>query len=130
MVGRLDDVQAELGLDDVADLAGLERERRLLELLRHLAAAEEIEVAAAGLADFLVGVLVGELGEVLPGLGAREHRLGLLADRGLVLALDLEEDVAGADLLGRRELLLVLLVVLLRRPAAEICWRVAHAPAC
>ena len=113
MVGGLDDVQAELRLDDVADLAGLERERRLLELLRHLAAAEEVEIAAAGLADFLFGVLVRELAEVLAGLGAREHRLGLLAHRRLVFAFELEEDVAGADLFGRRELLLVLLVVLL-----------------
>src|SRR2546426_116926 len=41
------DVEAELGLHHVADLAGLERERGLLELAHHAAAPEPPEVARA-----------------------------------------------------------------------------------
>ena len=46
VIDDLDDVEAERRLHQVADLAGLHRERGLLELRHHRAAAEVVEVAA------------------------------------------------------------------------------------
>ena len=75
-VGHLDDVVAELRGDDVADLARLEREGRLVERRHHLAAAEVVQVAALRGAA-VRGVLLGELGEVLARLGPLEDGVDL-----------------------------------------------------
>jgi hypothetical protein len=116
---QLDHVEAELGLDQIGDLPGRQRERGVLERLDHRAVAEEAEVAAAALAGVVLGVLAGQRLEV----GARrlrflQRRVGLLAHRGRVLAGGLEQDVLRVHLLGVGELLQVGLVValdLLRR---------------
>ncbi len=63
--------------------------------------------------DFVLGQLGRERREVGPALDLRERLLGLLLHHRVVLALGLEEDVAGAHLLGRRVLLLVVVVVAL-----------------
>ena len=63
-LGDLDDVVAELSLDQVADLAGLQREGGLVELRRRLAARDEPEVAAA-LRARVLRVLPGQRREVL-----------------------------------------------------------------
>ena len=46
LLGQLDDVIPELRCHHVADLAGLQREGRLIERRHHLAAREEAEIAA------------------------------------------------------------------------------------
>jgi hypothetical protein len=50
----VDDVEAEVALDDAARLAFLQREGGVLERLDHRAAAEEIEVATLGCRAFVV----------------------------------------------------------------------------
>src|SRR5207249_1544658 len=60
---RPEDVEAEGRLDDVAHLAGLEREGGALERRRHRAAAEEAEVAPLRGGPRVVGVLARERGE-------------------------------------------------------------------
>src|SRR5262249_59889238 len=61
---HLDDVVAELGGDDAAQLPGLEGERRLLEGRDHLAAREVAEVAALR-GGAVLRVLLRELAEIL-----------------------------------------------------------------
>src|SRR5215213_11458764 len=108
LVRNLKEVVAELGLDGADDLALLGGEGRLLEGRNGLALAQAAEVAALRRAAGVLGVLLGELGEVTAVFELLLHVLGLLF---LVLG---EEDVADADLLGGGELgLFVLLVVLL-----------------
>ena len=119
LLDDLDDVEAELRLHQVAELAGLQRERRLVELRHHLALAEEVEVAALGLAGFVLRVLLRELREVRARLDLGAAGLRPASSRRLVLALGLEQDVAGADLLGRRVLLDVVFVVALDLLAAS-----------
>ena len=46
LLGDLDDVEAELGLDEIADRARRELERHVVERTDHLALLEEAEVAA------------------------------------------------------------------------------------
>src|SRR5688572_18726932 len=48
LLGDADDVIAELRLDQIARLSGVQRERRGLERRHHLAALEQPEVAALG----------------------------------------------------------------------------------
>jgi hypothetical protein len=48
---HLDDVKAELALDEVANLSGLQSESRLLEFRHHLSVAEPAEIAALILAS-------------------------------------------------------------------------------
>ena len=107
----LDQVQSRRRLHDAADLALLQRERRLLELLLHLAGAEVAEVAALARAA-AVALGRGQAGErVLAGLDAllvrRQHhaRLALGArDAALAPAAGppavavLDQQVRGADL--------------------------------
>src|SRR5215471_11502974 len=64
---KLDDVIAELGLDDVADLARLQREGSLFKLRRHHAVAEPFQLAAAALAAGIGRVFLGQLREILAG---------------------------------------------------------------
>ena len=63
--------------------------------------------------DFVLGELGCERGKVRAALDLGEQVFGLLLHRPIVFALGLEEDMAGAHLLGRRVLLLVVLVVAL-----------------
>jgi len=108
-------VVAELRLDHAADLAGLQGEGGLLELAHHAALREEPQVAALGLGAGVVGVLLGELGEVLSRFGLGLEILGLLLGRFLLLrrgvGLDADEDVPRPDHLGVLELLLVRVVI-------------------
>src|SRR3954449_7425061 len=100
----LDDVPAELRLDGVGNLAGLQRERDRREFRHHLLLGEEAEIAAVRSAGIL-GFLLGEFGEI----GAL---LELVLDRlGLVLGLD--QNVPGMDFLLARDLPGGLLVDLL-----------------
>ena len=101
LVGELDDVEAELGLHQFTDLAGLHRERRGIELGHHAATAEEVEVAAVAGVRFILGVFLRQFGEVGAGLCFLQHILRLRLHCRLVLAFGLEEDVARAHLLGR-----------------------------
>src|SRR5215213_4821875 len=108
LVRNLKEVVAELGLDGADDLALIGGEGRLLEGRNGLALAETAEIATLLRAAGILGILLGELGEVTAVFELLLHVLGLLF---LVLG---EEDVADADLLGGGELgLFVLLVVLL-----------------
>ena len=63
-LGDLDDVESERGFHDVADLTDLQREGRVLEGRRRLAADDEPEIAAA-LRAAVLRVLAGERSEVL-----------------------------------------------------------------
>ena len=111
VVDHLDDVDAERGLHQVADLAGLHGERHLLEFGHHAAAAEVVEVAAVHVVGVVLGILLGQRGEV--GVGRFDLLEDILRDRRhrlLVLAFELEQDVAGAHLRRGLVLLQVLLV--------------------
>ena len=92
---------------------GLQREGRLLELRHHPAAAEVVEVAAVGLRALVLGDLLRQRREVGAALHLLEDLLGLLPDVRFVLAVGLQQDVAGADLLRRLVLLDVVVVVAL-----------------
>src|SRR5580704_1358785 len=61
-----DDVKAEAGLDDVADLVDTQLERRVAEGLVHLVARELPEAPEPVLRRRVVGILRDERGEVLP----------------------------------------------------------------
>ena len=100
-------MKPELRLDDVADLAGRQAERRVLELLRHAAAAEVVEIAALRRRSLVLGILLRQGREIGARLRLLQQRFRPRLDRGFVLALGLQQDVAGAHLLGRRELRLV-----------------------
>jgi len=107
LLGALDDVKAEGALDDLADLADLEREGGVRKGLDHLIAAKDAEVAGALASARLVAVLAHEavefgaladleqalLGAGI-GLGAGAREIG-----GLAARVDVHhEDVLGADL--------------------------------
>src|SRR5206468_1344248 len=59
----LDDVEAEIRLDEVADLIRLEPERCVLEGAHHHSAREEAEVAAPGRRAGIAGIFLRELRE-------------------------------------------------------------------
>ncbi len=61
---QLDDMKTVLAPNNIAHLAWLERKGRILELLDHLAALEPAEVPALGGCPLVLGVLLGQLGEV------------------------------------------------------------------
>ena len=111
VVHHLDDVEAERRLHQVADLAGLHAERGLLEFRDHAAAPEVVEVAAVLVVGVVLGVLLGQGREVGVGrLGFLEYVFRQRLHHLLVLAFELEQDVAGAQLrrgLVLREVLLV-----------------------
>jgi len=61
--GQLDDVIAEIGLDQVADLALLHGVDGRVEFLDHGATAEEVEVTAVDGRTLVLRVLLGQFGE-------------------------------------------------------------------
>src|SRR5262249_11025272 len=111
---RLDDVEAELRLDDAADGSRLEGERRRFERRRHLTFREEAEVAAVLRAVAIVGLLARERGEVeaaanpLQDLLRLRERLLLLRRRRVLRNPD--EDMAGMHGVADLEPIQVLLV--------------------
>src|SRR4030095_134003 len=72
---------------------------------------EVIEVAAVGLGALVFRVLLGQRREVAAALDLLQDGLGLFANRGVFLALGLEQDVARLDLFRRLILLDVVVVV-------------------
>ena len=113
LLDHLDDVVAELRLDEVADLAGRQGEGDLVELRDHLALREKAQITALDLAAVVFGKLRRELGEVRATFDLGEQILRLFLHRRIVLAFGLEKDVTRLDLFGRRVLLLVVLVIAL-----------------
>ncbi|OPZ58684.1 MAG: hypothetical protein BWY87_01347 [Deltaproteobacteria bacterium ADurb.Bin510] len=103
---------AEGALEDLADLAGLQLEGDLVELLDHGAALEPAQVAALDGAAGILRVLLSQLGEIGALLDLRQQRVGLLLGQGVAIRLLLargrlgplglfvwlDEDVAGLDL--------------------------------
>src|SRR4051794_21058153 len=112
LLDDLDDVIAEIGLDDVADGARFETERCVVEGPYHLSLLKEAKVTAVGGAARILGVLFSERREVLAGLHVLENRLGFcprLRFRGRVSVLGRgDQDVARVHLLGLLELLWIL----------------------
>src|SRR5688572_9386645 len=98
LLGHLDDVVAELRLDDVADRAGGQGEGHVIEGTDHLPLLEESEVTAVDGAARILGVLLGKRGEVLARLHILEHligfRLRLRLGGGIRLFGERDEDVA------------------------------------
>ena len=88
----LDDVPAELGLDRIGDLAGLQLERDFGEFRHHAVLGEPAEIAA--FAGRVLGEFGRDLGEILAGLDARQRLLGVVLGR--------QQDVAGVDFRLRR----------------------------
>ncbi len=130
----LDDVIAELGLDRIGDLAGVQREGCLVEFGHSDAVLEHAELAATLLRAGIVGVLLRERIPVAAGAKLLEHifGLGLRGCVGLgVRALGHgDEDVADLHLVGDLVVLQVLLVVLpgllvadLRRATGDLIGR-------
>ncbi len=130
---HLHDVIAELRLHDfdVADLLG---ENCVVELRHHHAAAGKAQLAAFVLAAGVVGVLLGQIGEVRATLNLLEQTLGFGLGRGVGLGIrarrHLDEDVAGTRLLRNRvfglvrvEVLLNLLLRGLRNTARQLIGR-------
>jgi hypothetical protein len=109
-------VEAEVGLDDLADLARLHGEDGVLEGLDHGATTEVVEVPAPLGRARIVGVGPRQRLE-FRRLGAqlREQALGLLACLGALgrrlVGLGDDQDVVGAPLLGGRPSARVLVVV-------------------
>ena len=98
----LDQVEAEGRLDDLAQLAGLEREGGVLEGLDHPALAEEAEFAALDGRSGVLGVLAGDLFEARPVLDLLAVALDLLAGSraglGVGVLAGLHENVARPNL--------------------------------
>ena len=89
-------------LDEIADLAGLEREGGLLELRDRLAAGEPVQVPALGCGAGILGILGGKLGEIGAAFDLLQEVFRFLLDGGGFgggLVLRFEEDVAGANAL-------------------------------
>ncbi len=114
-IGQLNDVPAEIGLNQIGNGPALQRKHRLLERRHHGTAGKEAEVAAAlGRARVLrIGAgQFGKTGRVLLQLLQQRLRLrphlGLLFGRGG--GVEREQDVAGAALFFLRNLGQVLLV--------------------
>ena len=74
---QFDDVKPEFGLDDVADLSGLERVSRVLKLFDHLPAPEPSEVATLVFAARIGRELLGERTEILARTRTFEDIFGL-----------------------------------------------------
>ena len=101
---------AVLRFHRIADLSGLHRERRLVELRHHAAALEEVEIAAVLRAAFVFGILPRQLGEVGAAARLLQQLLDFGLDRRFVLAFGLQQDVARTHLLGGGVLLDVVVV--------------------
>jgi len=100
-------VQAGLAHHQVAHLAGLQGRHGVPDLGEHVGAFEGAQVAAVLGGRRIVGILLGELDEVLAGAGLLEHLARLLLDLGefgrTPLLVYLEEDVPGPELLDGAE---------------------------
>src|SRR3954454_21454505 len=90
----LNDVETELGFDDVAAFAGLEAEQRALEGVSQRALGLDADVAAA-FGGAVFGVGRGKAGEIGTGDQLFEQRMGLLFGFRLG-ALDLGAGAGGA----------------------------------
>ena len=114
----LNDVIAELRLDGVGDLTGVQREGGLVKLGNGDAVLQHAKFAAAVLRAGIVGVLLGERRPIAAGTKLLEHifRLRLRGSIGLCIRAlgHRDEDVADLDLVGDLVVLEVLLVVLPR----------------
>ena len=113
-----DHVVAEVRLDQLGDLARLEREDRGVEGRNHAAASEASEVARAADGTQVLGVVAGQLAEVRAGFGLVEDLLREALRLVVAVALlvrfvrfDLDQHVARAHLLFLREVPAVLLIV-------------------
>src|SRR5215471_7616723 len=111
---HLDDVKTELSLDEVADSPDAEAESRFFKFGYHLSVTEIAEVTAAG-GRSVFRILFGQASKILAFLGAFKYALSLFFDfcdlfRGL--ALGFEQDVLSFHALGKRVLILMLVVVL------------------
>ena len=114
LLEHLDQVETEARADRSDQRIRLGVERRLFELLDHAAAAEESEIATPRLGGRIVRELGRELGEVLAGVDALARREdGDLGRLGRPRIVDLEQDVARADLLFLLEFIEVRVVVAL-----------------
>ena len=120
---HLHDVIAELALHDlrIADLLG---EDGVVELRHHHAAAGKAQFAALFLAAGVVGVLLGQLGEVCAALNLLEQPFGLGLGRGIGLGVGagrhLDQNVPRTGLLRQRVVGLVLGKVLLNLLLADL----------
>src|SRR4051812_33291045 len=76
LLEHLDDVIAEIGLDDVADRARFQTERCVVEGPNHLSLLKEAQVTAVRGASRVLGVLFRQRREVFAGLDVLENRLG------------------------------------------------------
>ena len=127
-LAQVDHVVAEVGLDRAADLAGLHREQRILERLDHHALLDPAEVAAAGLGAGIVGIGLGQRGEIRTRLARLVGQPGGLGLGGLAgglvgLGIHLDQDVRSQALLGLDEPGLVRVVALAQRVLARRCRR-------
>src|SRR5262245_58293130 len=103
---ELDYVVAKLGLDRViGEIALLEGESRVSELLHHVALLEPAKIATFGARGFVGRFFLGELVEAAAFLQLRDQRLGLVFRR--------DEDMASTHLLLGRCRFQPLLVALL-----------------
>src|SRR5262245_34625314 len=75
LLGDLDDVEAELRFDEIADGARGQAERRVVERTDHLSLLKESEVAAVGGASRILRVLLRQCREVLARLCVLEDLL-------------------------------------------------------
>jgi len=96
------DVVAELRLHRPTDLAHGHTEECIAERPDEAAAFGPAEIATVLCRARILRVLLGELREILAGLGLREHLLRLLASGCLVLAHG-NQDVPSVPLLGHLE---------------------------
>jgi hypothetical protein len=115
-VVQMDDVEAELALDDIADVALLQGEHGVLEGLDHRATRHEAEIAALLRRPRVLRVLARHGGEGAGRLANLGQELGrtcarLVALGGRRAGRGGDQDVARAAFLGRSEAGLVLLVV-------------------
>ena len=113
----LQDVIAELGLDHIGDLPGLQSKCRLFKCRHGHAALDHAQLAALLLAARIVGVGLGQCGKVSAALDLLQQGFGFLFGRCIGLRVStcrhLDQDVPDLDFFRHLEILLMGLVVLL-----------------
>ncbi len=101
MILDLDDVVAELGLDH-RHLAGLHPEGRIGKRLHHLGLPEIAKLTSTVFRPGVIGELLGEFGEVTPGLDLFQEIFGLGLGGGLLRGRGVrrhrDQNVTGANL--------------------------------
>ena len=111
-IGHLDDVIAELGLDEIADLAGCERERGGVERGRPCGRARSSrDRRPAARCVSSCEYFFASAAKSPPAFASFSTCFGLRAHRRVVFAFGRQQDVARANLLGRRVLAELLVVV-------------------